>query len=67
MTKTYRNFAEIDRDLKMLSLERQIALEELKFVKNDFEQTLKPISILNSVLKFVSKYGILLMIKKMFR
>jgi hypothetical protein len=67
MIKTYQSFDEIDKELKKISLERQIAFEELKIVKNDFEQTLKPISFLNSVFKFVSKYGVLLMIKKIFR
>tara|TARA_R110001592_G_scaffold58446_4_gene177032 strand:+ start:507 stop:710 length:204 start_codon:yes stop_codon:yes gene_type:complete len=67
MIKTYQSFDEIDRDLKRLSLERQIAIEELKMVKSDFEKALRPISILNSVFGFVRKYGILLLIKKMFR
>lgn len=67
MTKLYRSFDEIDRELKKLSLERQIAIEELKGVKSDFEQTLKPINMLTSAFQFVSKYGILLLIKKIFR
>jgi hypothetical protein len=67
MTKSYQSFDEIDKELKKLSLESQIALEELKGVKSDFEQTLRPISILTSVFNFVSKYGILLLIKKIFR
>ena len=37
--KTYHSFEQIEGDLKRLSLERQIALEELKIVKNDFEIT----------------------------
>jgi hypothetical protein len=67
MIKTYQSFDEIEGDLKRLSLERQIAIEELKMVKSDFEESLRPISILNSVFGFVSKYGILLLIKKIFR
>jgi hypothetical protein len=67
MIKTYQSFDEIDRDLKRLSLERRIAIEELKMVKSDFEDSLRPISILISVFDFVRKYGILLLIKKMFR
>ena len=62
--KTYKSFDEINRDLRQLSLERQIAFEELKIVKNDFNDFIKPANMLNSVFKFVSKYGVLLLIKK---
>ena len=48
-------------------LERQIALEELKGVKHDFEQKLKPINMIGGVLKFVSKYGLLMIFKKIFK
>lgn len=65
--KTYQNFKEIDSDLKLLSLERQIALEELKIVKKDFEESLKPISIINSGFRLVRKYGVLILIKKFFK
>jgi|UPI00036E64BA hypothetical protein len=67
MIKSYRSFDEIDKELKKLSLESQIALEELKGVKSDFEQTLRPINLLTSAFQFVRKYGILLLIKKLFR
>jgi hypothetical protein len=65
--KAYQSFEEIDRDLKRLSLEKQIALEELKMVKNDFEESLRPISILSDAFKFFSKYGALIFIKKIFK
>ena len=65
--KTYESFAEIERDLKQLSLEREIALEELKMVKNDFEESIKPISILSGAVKFFSKYGVLMLVKKIFK
>ncbi|QNM85589.1 hypothetical protein H9W90_00250 [Polaribacter pectinis] len=65
--KNYQNFEEIDRDLKKLSLERKIALEELKIVKSDFEESLRPLSMLQSVFKFASKYGVLLLVKKIFK
>ncbi|AQS95021.1 hypothetical protein BXQ17_13450 [Polaribacter sp. BM10] len=65
--KNYTSFKEIDRDLKQLALERDIALEELKGVKNDFEQSLKPLNILSSSLKFLSKYSALVFIKKIFK
>jgi hypothetical protein len=65
--KIYQNFKQIERDLKLLSLERQIALEELKIVRKDFEENLKPISILSSGLRLVRKYGVLILIKKFFK
>ncbi|MFT6959409.1 MAG: hypothetical protein ACJA17_000499 [Polaribacter sp.] len=65
--KRYQNFKEIDSDLKLLSLERQIALEELKIVKNDFEENLRPIGVLSSGLRLVRKYGVLILIKKFFK
>jgi hypothetical protein len=60
--KTYQSFEQIDSDLKQLSLQRQIALEELKIMKNDFEESIRPISILRDAFKFLSKYGTLLFI-----
>jgi hypothetical protein len=65
--KIYQSFEQIDSDLKRLSLERQIALEELKIVKNDFEESIRPIRILRDAFKFLSKYGALLFIKKIFK
>ena len=65
--KTYQSFKEIEKDLKRVSLERQIALEELKIVKNDFEESLKPISLLSDAFKVLSKYGALMFIKKIFK
>lgn len=65
--KTYESFTEIERDLRKIGLERDIAFEELKIVKHDFEDYLKPLNWLNSIFKTVSKYGVLLMIKKIFK
>ncbi|WP_159947089.1 DUF6327 family protein [Polaribacter septentrionalilitoris] len=67
MKRTYESFNEIEADLKKLYLEKEIAYEELKIVKHDFEDHLKPLNWLNSILKMISKYGVLLMIKKMFK
>lgn len=65
--KTYRNFKEIEIDLKQLSLEKQIALEELKIVKNDFEESLKPMNIISNILTGFGKVGTLMFIKKLFK
>ncbi|WP_166385822.1 MULTISPECIES: DUF6327 family protein [unclassified Polaribacter] len=65
--KTYRSFEEIEIDLKQLSLEKQIALEQLKIVKSDFEESLKPMNIISNGLSFFGKFGTLMFIKKIFK
>jgi len=63
----YKSFKDIRVDLRRLQLERQIAVEELKLVKSDFEDSLKPINLFGSFLKFASKYGLLIALKKIFK
>ena len=65
--RTYESFNEIERDLKKIGLERDIAFEELKIVKHDFEGYLEPLTWINSLFKKASKYGILLLIKKIMK
>lgn len=65
--KTYNSFKEIDNDLKKLSLERQIAWEELKLVKNDFKEDIKPLNWVSSALKAASKMGGFMLLKKIIR
>ncbi|OAD45813.1 DUF6327 family protein [Polaribacter atrinae] len=65
--KTYKSFEEIEIDLRQLSLEKQIALEELKMVKSDFEESLKPMSLLSNVVTAFGKFGTLMFIKKIFK
>ncbi|WP_299670268.1 DUF6327 family protein [uncultured Polaribacter sp.] len=65
--KSYKSFIEIENDLKMLSLEKQIAFEELKVVKNNFENQLKPLSLLASFAKFAGKYSLLVLVKRIFK
>lgn len=65
--KTYTSFIEIEKDLRKLELEKEIAKEELKIVKRDFEEFLTPVNWLTSILRAVSKYGVLLTIKRFFK
>lgn len=65
--KTYTSYLELEKDLTMLQLEREIAVEELKAIKNGYEEKLKPINIALNVLKFTSKYGLLLYLKDFFK
>lgn len=65
--KTYNSFEEIDYDLKRLKLERQIGFEQLKGVKGEFAESLKPMNWINSLLKIAGKFGIFILLKKLFR
>lgn len=67
MTRIYKDFAEIDRDLKTLNLQRQIALEELKYTKHELQESVAPPQWMNTVLSFAKKYGILYIIKRIFK
>lgn len=60
----YRNFDEIEFDLKRLKLERAIALEEIKGLKQDVKEDLSPYSWLSTILSAVKKYGMLYLIRK---
>jgi hypothetical protein len=67
MKPTYRNFEEIEADLKRLNLERKIAWEELKLVKNDLKEDLQPYNWIQSVIKTAGKYGAFILVKKLFK
>lgn len=60
----YTTFEDIDQDLKRLKLEREIAWEELKLVKNEYRENLKPINWITSALKITSKYGLIALIRR---
>lgn len=62
--KTYSTFEEIENDLKRLRLERDIAWEELKLVKNEYKEDLKPMNWVSSALKLTGKYGFIALIRK---
>jgi hypothetical protein len=65
--KTYKNFDEIDLDLKRLNLERQIAWEELKGMKREVEQDLSPYLWISTVLSVLKKYGFIYFVRKVLR
>ena len=67
MHKIYRNLEEIDLDLQTLQLQRQIALEELKYTKYELKESVTPSNWVSSVLSFVKKYGVLYLAKRLFR
>lgn len=65
--KTYNSLEEIDLDLKRLRLERQIALEEMKYLKQGFKQDLSVYKWLNIALSTTKKYGIIYWVGKLFK
>lgn len=62
--KTYRNFDDIDRELNRLSLERQIIWEEIKVLKNNFQEDMRPLNWVQSGLRTAGKYGALMLLKR---
>ncbi|WP_299252278.1 hypothetical protein [uncultured Lacinutrix sp.] len=67
MKKVYRNFNEIDEELRRLELERQIAKEEIKAVKGDLKESLQPAQWMQTGVKMVGKIGSMVLLKKLFR
>lgn len=65
--KVYNSFEEIEYDLERLKLERQIGFEKLKIVKHEFSDNFKPFNWITTVAKFAGKYGIYMIVKKLFR
>ncbi|MGB6153465.1 MAG: DUF6327 family protein [Pricia sp.] len=62
--KKYKSFEEIDQDLKILKLERQIDLENLKMNFNQTKQSLQPSSLMGGVGGIVKSFLISLFAKK---
>lgn len=63
--KNYNNLDEINRDLKVLALKRNIALEELKYVRNNTIENFNPYEWIKIyLLKKVTKFGLDFLLKK---
>ncbi len=65
--KTYKDFESIERDLKILNLERKIALEEIKHLKYEYQEAIKPPHWLQTGIDIMGKLSTLLMLKKAFK
>lgn len=65
--KVYETIEEINKDLKQLKLERQIAWEELKGLKYEVKDDLSPYNWLSTAVSALKKYGILYLIRKILR
>ena len=65
MKKNISSFEDIENNLKILNLRRQIAVEELKIAKKSIAQDLNPMEWINpDLVKSTSKLGLLYIIKK---
>ena len=65
--KTYNDLETVERELKILDLQRQIAWEEMKVVKEAYKEDLKPLNWIQTGFKVASKFGVMLLVKKMFK
>lgn len=64
---SYATIEDINTDLKRLKLERQIAWEEMKGIKHEVEEDLRPYNWVNTALSAGKKYGILYLVRKLFK
>ncbi|MFC5195568.1 DUF6327 family protein [Bizionia hallyeonensis] len=62
--KNYESFTDIESDLKRLNLERKIALEEMKLLKTEFKEDLKPSNWVSTLLNLAGKYGLYMIMKR---
>lgn len=65
--KIYRDSESIERDLKILNLERQIAWEEMKNIKEEYKESFRPLNWVQSGLKMMGKYGGFMLLKKLMK
>lgn len=66
MKQAYTNFEQIETDLKRLDLERLVAWEELKLLKTEFKEDLRPLNWVEPIIKGASKYGLFMLLRKLF-
>lgn len=62
--KKYKSFDEIDQDLKILKLQREIDLENLKMIFRKTKSNLYPTSLLGGVGGIIKKFLISIFAKK---
>lgn len=65
--KIYNNLQQVEDELKILDLERQIAWEEIKHVKEEYKDDFRPYNWIQSGLKLASKLGAAVLLKKIIK
>ena len=63
----YTSFKEIDRDLKILKLQRQIEEEKVKLALQNTKEELYPSNILGGLAPLIQKLAISLIAKKLLK
>ena len=63
--KIYKNIESLERDIHSLDLERQIAFQEIKSLKEEYKDSLKPLKWVQSALSIAAKIGGMLLVRKM--
>ncbi|WP_282054230.1 DUF6327 family protein [Maribacter luteus] len=63
--KEYRSFTEIDRQLKILNLQREIDLEHFKLSLNRFRTDLYPTQLLGGFKGIIQKTAITFILQKL--
>ncbi|GFD95335.1 hypothetical protein KUL156_51270 [Alteromonas sp. KUL156] len=64
MKKTYNNSKEITKELKLLKLKRDISLEEIKLVKEQFKEDLSVGNWFQTIFETVGKFGVYTLARK---
>lgn len=64
---TYKDIESIERDLEILDLERKIAFQQIKGLKEEYKEDLKPLSWMQSGLKIIGKLGGMMLVKKIIK
>lgn len=62
--QNYKTAESVERDLKILDLRRKIALEEMKGLKEDYKNDLRPMNWMNSGVKWAGKFFGMYVLKK---
>jgi len=67
MAAKYNSFEEIRQDLKRLSLQRKIAFEEIKGLRNEVQEDFSTDNWIQTALGAIKKFGILYIVRKIFK
>ncbi|WP_420592779.1 DUF6327 family protein [Robiginitalea biformata] len=65
MSKRYTSFKQIDKDLKIMRLKQEIAVENLKLSYTEARKSLYPTQLLGGVTGIIQKLAISLLAKKL--
>lgn len=66
-TPRYSSFEDINNDLKILNLERQIAQEEIRHVGIEVKESFTPKHLLSATFSALKGYGIHYLIRKILK